>query len=67
MMNTDILNSLIKLIAYCQEHEKCDEKCFFFKQEPTRKICTIGIPKNWQIPSQLLEGIDKSEEVDTIS
>lgn len=67
MTNDEILNSFIKLVSYCQEHEKCSEKCFFFKQEPTRKICTIGIPKNWKISSQLLEGIDKDAEANSVS
>lgn len=53
----EVLNSLIKIIKFCESKEKCDNNCCFFKQEIKRKLCTIGIPKNWKIPKELLKEV----------
>lgn len=58
-----MIQSLIKIIRFCESKEKCDKDCCFFKQELNRKVCTIGIPKNWKIPKDLLKNIIDLKEV----
>ena len=67
-----MIQSLIKIIRFCESKEKCSKDCCFFKQELNRKVCTIGIPKNWKIPKDLLKNIIdlkevKNEETSSIS
>lgn len=67
-----MIQSLIKIIRFCESKEKCSKDCCFFKQELNRKVCTIGIPKNWKIPKDLLKDIIdlkevKNEETSSIS
>lgn len=58
-----MIQSLIKIIRFCESKEKCSKDCCFFKQELNRKVCTIGIPKNWKIPKDLLKDIIDLKEV----
>lgn len=57
-----MIQSLIKIIRFCESKEKCSKDCCFFRQELNRKVCTIGIPKNWKIPKDLLKGINDLKE-----
>ena len=58
-----MIQSLIKIIRFCESKEKCSKDCCFFKKELNRKVCTIGIPKNWKIPKDLLKDIIDLKEV----